>query len=179
MSRVGKAPIELPKGVDVKIESPEIKVKGPKGDMTLALHPTVSFEQEENTLTVVPANDSAIPMAATFRSLVNNMVVGVSDGFEKKLTLVGVGYRAKAQGKKLNLSLGFSHPVDYIAPEGITISTPTQTEILVAGADKQRVGQLAATIRASRKAEPYQGKGWRYLGEEIRRKAGKAGKARK
>ena len=173
MSRIAKAPITLPSGVEFNVQGSEVKVKGPKGDMTLALHPTVSFEQEENTLTVVPANDSAIPMAGTFRSLVNNMVVGVSDGFEKKLTLVGVGYRAQMQGKKLTLALGFSHPIEYEAPEGITMETPSQTEIVVKGCDKQKVGQVASEIRAFRPPEPYKGKGVRYSDERVVRKEAK------
>jgi large subunit ribosomal protein L6 len=141
--------------------------------MSLTLHPTVTFKQDDNTLTVVPETDAATPMAGTFRSLVNNMVVGVSDGFEKKLTLVGVGYRAQMQGSNLTLALGFSHPIEYKAPEGITIETPSQTEIVVKGCDKQRVGQVASEIRAFRPPEPYKGKGVRYADERVVRKEAK------
>ena len=135
MSRIAKAPIELPSGVEIKINGSEVSVKGPKGNLVQALHANVSLEQEDKTITVKPANDSDIPMAGTMRSLVNNMVVGVSNGFEKKLTLVGVGYRAQVQGAKLTLALGFSHPVEYIAPEGITSEAPSQTEIVIKGCD--------------------------------------------
>lgn len=173
MSRIANAPIELPSGVEFNVAGGDVKVKGPKGNMTLKLHPTVSFEQEDNTLTVVTTSGTATPMAGTFRSLVNNMVVGVSEGFEKKLTLVGVGYRAQMQGNKLTLALGFSHPVDYNAPEGISIETPSQTEIVVKGCDKQRVGQVASEIRAFRPPEPYKGKGVRYSDERVVRKEAK------
>jgi large subunit ribosomal protein L6 len=124
MSRIAKAPIELPSGVEIKIAGTEVSVKGPKGNLVQSLHPNVSVEQEDKSITVKPANDSDIPMAGTMRSLVNNMVVGVSDGFEKKLTLVGVGYRAQVQGSKLTLALGYSHPIEYTAPEGVTIEAP-------------------------------------------------------
>jgi len=173
MSRIAKAPIELPSGVEIKIADGEVSVKGPKGNLVQKLHPNVSLEQEDNSITVKPANDSSIPMAGTFRSLVNNMVVGVSDGFEKKLTLVGVGYRAQMQGDKLNLALGYSHPIEYAAPEGITIEAPTQTEVVVKGCDKQRVGQVASEIRAFRPPEPYKGKGVRYANERVVRKEAK------
>jgi large subunit ribosomal protein L6 len=173
MSRIAKAPIELPSGVDINIKGAEVSVKGPKGTLALDLHPTVSLEQDDKTLTVKPESDAAVPMAGTFRSLVNNMVVGVSDGFEKKLTLVGVGYRAQVQGSKLTLALGFSHPVEYAAPEGITIEAPSQTEILVKGCDKQKVGQVASEIRAFRPPEPYKGKGVRYADERVVRKEAK------
>ena len=173
MSRIAKAPIELPSGVDINIKGGEISVKGPKGNLALQLHPSVSLEQDDKTYVVKPANDSAVPMAGTFRSLVNNMVIGVSDGFEKKLTLVGVGYRAQVQGKKLTLALGFSHPVEYESPEGITIEAPSQTEIVVKGCDKQKVGQVASEIRAFRPPEPYKGKGVRYSDERVVRKEAK------
>jgi large subunit ribosomal protein L6 len=173
MSRIAKAPIELPSGVEIKINGSEVSVKGPKGNLVQALHANVSLEQEDKTITVKPANDSDIPMAGTMRSLVNNMVVGVSNGFEKKLTLVGVGYRAQVQGAKLTLALGFSHPVEYIAPEGITIEAPSQTEIVIKGCDKQRVGQVASEIRAFRPPEPYKGKGVRYADERVVRKEAK------
>ena len=173
MSRIAKAPIELPSGVEIKIAGSEVSVKGPKGNLVQSLHPNVSVEQEDKTITVKPANDSDIPMAGTMRSLVNNMVVGVSDGFEKKLTLVGVGYRAQVQGSKLTLALGYSHPIEYTAPEGVTIEVPTQTEVVVKGCDKQKVGQVASEIRAFRPPEPYKGKGVRYADERIIRKEAK------
>jgi large subunit ribosomal protein L6 len=173
MSRIAKAPIELPKGVDIKIQDRQVNVKGPKGNMALELHPGVSLAQDDKTFSVVPAEDSDIPMAGTFRSLVNNMVIGVSDGFVRKLTLVGVGYRAQVQGNKLTLALGFSHPVEYVAPEGVTIEVPSQTEVIVSGCDKQKVGQTAAEIRAFRPPEPYKGKGVRYSDERVARKEAK------
>jgi len=173
MSRIAKAPIELPSGVELDVQGGEVKVKGPKGNLALRLHESVSLEQDEKVCLVKPITESAVPMAGTYRSLVNNMVVGVSDGFEKKLTLVGVGYRANMQGSKLNLALGFSHPIEYETPEGITIETPSQTEILVKGCDKQRVGQVAAEIRAFRPPEPYKGKGVRYADERVVRKEAK------
>jgi len=173
MSRIAKAPIDLPSGVEVKIAGSEVSVKGPKGNLVQSLHPNVSLEQEDKSLTVKPANDSDIPMAGTMRSLVNNMVVGVSDGFEKKLTLVGVGYRAQVLGNKLTLALGYSHPIEYTAPEGVTIEAPSQTEVVVKGCDKQRVGQVASEIRAFRPPEPYKGKGVRYADERVVRKEAK------
>ncbi len=173
MSRIAKAPIELPKGVELDVKGGQVKVKGPKGNLDVALHPSVSLEQEDSKYLVKPSNDSAIPMAGTFRSLIQNMVVGVSDGFEKKLNLVGVGYRAQVQGGKLVLALGFSHPVEYVAPEGVTIEAPSQTEIVVRGCDKQRVGQVASEIRAFRPPEPYKGKGVRYSDERVIRKEAK------
>ena len=173
MSRIAKAPIELPSGVEIKIAGSEVNVKGPKGNLVQSLHPNVSVEQEDKTITVKPANDSDIPMAGTMRSLVNNMVVGVSDGFEKKLTLVGVGYRAQVQGKTLTLALGYSHPIEYTAPEGVTIEAPSQTEVVVKGCDKQKVGQVASEIRAFRPPEPYKGKGVRYADERVVRKEAK------
>mgnify|MGYP003573287041 CR=1 FL=1 len=173
MSRIAKAPIELPSGVEIKIAGSEVSVKGPKGNLVQQLHPAVSVEQEDKTITVTPASNSDIPMAGTFRSLVNNMVVGVSNGFEKKLTLVGVGYRAQVQGSKLTLALGYSHPIEYTAPEGVTIEAPSQTEIVVKGCDKQKVGQVASEIRAFRSPEPYKGKGVRYSDERVVRKEAK------
>jgi large subunit ribosomal protein L6 len=173
MSRIAKAPIELPSGVEIKISGDEVSVKGPKGNLVQKLHPNVSLAQEDNSITVTPANDASVPMAGTYRSLVNNMVVGVSDGFEKKLTLVGVGYRAQMQGNKLTLALGYSHPIEYAAPEGITIEAPSQTEVVVKGCDKQRVGQVASEIRAFRPPEPYKGKGVRYANERVVRKEAK------
>jgi len=173
MSRIAKAPIEVAKGVEVKIDGQRVSVKGGKGAMELDIHSTVSASLDDGVLSVTPASDSAWAMAGTMRALLGNMVRGVSEGFEKKLELVGVGYRAQGKGKVLNLSLGFSHPIEYPVPEGITISTPSQTEVVVAGSDKQRVGQVAAEIRAFRPPEPYKGKGVRYAGERIIRKEAK------
>lgn len=173
MSRVAKAPITLPSGIDLKLDGGQVSVKGPKGALTLMLHPTVSLTQEGTEITIKPVNDSDMAMAGTFRSLVNNLIVGVTEGYAKKLTLVGVGYRAQVQGNTLSLALGFSHPVEYLAPEGITIEAPTQTEVLIKGCDKQRVGQVAAEIRAFRPPEPYKGKGVRYSDEKVARKEAK------
>jgi large subunit ribosomal protein L6 len=169
MSRVAKKPVELPQGVEVKHAAGAMSVKGPKGELNIQLHSEVVVKVEDNTVTFEARSGSrfASAMSGTTRSLVNNMVVGVSDGFERKLELVGVGYRAKAQGKKLNLTLGFSHPVNYAVPEGITVETPSQTEVLIKGIDKQKVGQVAAEIRHYRPPEPYKGKGVRYAGERV------------
>lgn len=173
MSRVAKQPIAVPSGVEIKIDGQKVSAKGPKGELQLELHQTVSIKQEESQLMLEASNDSSWAMAGTMRALVNNIVTGVSTGFERKLELVGVGYRAQAKGKTLNLTLGFSHPVDYPVPEGITIETPSQTEIVVKGVDKQKVGQVAAEIRAYRPPEPYKGKGVKYAGEHIVRKEAK------
>ncbi len=176
MSRIAKAPITLPSGVEVKQNGSQINVKGSKGNLDLDIHPSVKLSVEDKVLSFAPANDSdqdAWSMAGTMRALVNNMIVGVSEGWSKKLQLVGVGYRAQAKGKTLGLSLGFSHPVDYAVPEGITIETPSQTEIVVSGFDKQKVGQVAAEIRAYRPPEPYKGKGVRYSDEHVVRKEAK------
>jgi large subunit ribosomal protein L6 len=173
MSRIAKSPIPVPAGVEIEIKGGEVRVKGPKGSLAMPLHPNVTLAKDEDSYVVSPASDGDIPMAGTFRSLVNNMVVGVSSGFERKLNLVGVGYRAQAQGKTLNLTLGFSHPIEYQAPEGITIESPSQTEILVKGCDKQKVGQVASEIRAFRPPEPYKGKGVRYSDERVVRKEAK------
>ena len=173
MSRIATQPVEIPSGVEVKIDGQNVRAKGSKGEMVLALHPTVKVVQEDASLKVEADGKSAVAMAGTMRSLLNNIVVGVSQGFEKKLELVGVGYRAQAKGKTLNLSLGFSHPVDYPVPEGITIETPSQTEVVVKGSDKQQVGQVAAEIRAFRPPEPYKGKGVKYADERIVRKEAK------
>lgn len=175
MSRVAKSPIEVPKGVTVELSGQSVKVKGPKGSLDWTVHPTVSVSHEDGVLKVAPAEgaNDAWAMAGTTRALLNNMVTGCGTGFERKLTLVGVGYRAQAKGDVLNLSLGFSHPVDYPVPEGITIDTPSQTEIVVRGADRQRVGQVAAEIRAYRPPEPYKGKGVRYADEQVLRKEAK------
>ena len=173
MSRVAQNPIKLPAGVDIKISGSDVNVKGPKGNLALHLHPGVSLDENDGEYLVKPDGDKNFPMAGTFRALVNNMVTGVSEGFQKKLQLVGVGYRAQLQGKKLNLALGFSHPVEYYAPEGITIETPSQTEIIVSGCDKQKVGQVAAEIRSYRPPEPYKGKGVRYSDERVVKKEAK------
>jgi len=175
MSRIAKAPVALPAGVEVKISDAQITVKGKQGSLDLDLHTSVEVKQEENVLVFAPKNGdkASNALAGTFRSLVNNMVTGVSEGFEKKLLLQGVGYRAKASGKTLNLSLGFSHPVDYELPEGVTAETPSQTEIVIKGMDKQQVGQVAAEIRGYRPPEPYKGKGVRYADENVRRKEAK------
>ena len=175
MSRVAKQPVELPSGVEVKIDGQAVTVKGGKGSMQRDVHSSVEIRQDDNVLTFAPRDGSktAMALAGTMRALVNNMVTGVTQGFEKKLQLVGVGYRAQAQGQKLNLTLGFSHPVDYPVPEGISIETPSQTEVVVKGVDKQRVGQVAAEIRAYRPPEPYKGKGVKYADEIIVRKEAK------
>ncbi|MCW8926898.1 MAG: 50S ribosomal protein L6 [Xanthomonadales bacterium] len=175
MSRVANNPIKLPKGVDLKINGSQLNVKGPKGNLDLVLHRNVSLAETDNEgeFLVTAEDDKAVAMAGTYRALVNNMVVGVSEGFEKKLQLVGVGFRANLQGSKLNLALGFSHPVEYAAPEGITLATPSQTEIVVSGCDKQQVGQVASEIRAYRPPEPYKGKGVRYADERVVRKEAK------
>jgi large subunit ribosomal protein L6 len=175
MSRIAKAPIAIPKGVSIEIAGQAVKVKGPKGSMEWTVHPAVAVSREDGILAVRPAEgqESAWAMAGTTRALINNMVVGCGTGFQRKLSLVGVGYRAQAKGNVLTLSLGFSHPVEYPVPEGISIETPTQTEILVSGADRQRVGQVAAEIRAYRPPEPYKGKGVRYADEQVLRKEAK------
>ena len=173
MSRVAKAPITIPNGVEVSVEGRNMSVKGPKGTLALQLHEIVDMKREDNVLTFAPRDDSGWAMAGTMRSLVNNMITGVSEGFERKLELVGIGYRAQAQGNKLKLSLGFSHAVVYQVAEGVTVETPSQTEIVVKGADKQAVGEAAAQIRAYRPPEPYKGKGVRYAGERVVRKEAK------
>ena len=173
MSRIAKAPIGVPKGVDVKIDGHDVSVKGSKGSLALRVHPSVSVKLEDGVISVAPAEEGAWAMAGTMRALLGNMVQGCGQGFEKKLQLVGVVYRAESKGKVLNLNLGFSHPIDYAAPEGVTIDTPSQTEIVVAGSDKQRVGQVAAEIRAFLPPEPYKGKGVRYADERIVRKEAK------
>jgi large subunit ribosomal protein L6 len=175
MSRVAKAPIKVPKGVTVEIAGQHVKVNGPKGALEWLVHPAVVVEQSDGVVKIAPAEGQtdAWAMAGTTRALLNNMVVGCGEGFQRKLQLVGVGYRAQAKGKVLNLSLGFSHPVDYPVPEGISVETPSQTEIVVAGADRQLVGQVAAEIRAYRPPEPYKGKGVRYADETVLRKEAK------
>ena len=167
MSRVAKKPISLPKGVELKTSADGVSVKGPKG--TLAIHalPGVTINVDNGVASVVLAEGADDKFGGTARALIANMVKGVSDGYERKLELVGVGYRASMAGKALNLNLGFSHPVVFNAPEGITLETPTQTEIVIKGFDKQRVGEVAAKIRGYRPPEPYKGKGVRYAGEKI------------
>ena len=173
MSRIAKKPIALPKGVEVSSQPGSISVKGPKGTLSVVKPADIQVNIEDGNA-LLSANDPAqIALTGTLRAIVANMVHGVSQGFERKLELVGVGYRAAAQGKDLNLSLGFSHPVVFKAPEGITITTPTQTEIVVAGADKQLVGEVAAKIRGFRPPEPYKGKGVKYSDEVIIRKEAK------
>jgi large subunit ribosomal protein L6 len=179
MSRIGRAPIPVPSGVDVNVAGGTITVKGPKGTLSRALPEPITVRQEENELLVERPNDERQNRAlhGLVRSLVNNMVVGVSAGFTKELEIVGVGYRAAAAGpNKLDLALGFSHPVSVDAPDGITFETPAPTRIIVSGIDKEAVGQVAANIRKIRKPEPYKGKGVRYAGERVLRKAGKAAK---
>jgi len=176
MSRVAKAPVAVPAGVTVTLSGQDIKVKGPIGELSRTIHGLVVVSQEESTIKTTVANvedKAAWTQAGTARALINNMIEGVSKGFEKKLVLQGVGYRAKAAGKSLDLSLGFSHPIKHAIPEGITVETPSQTEIVLKGADKQLVGQTAANIRAYRKPEPYKGKGVRYADEHVRRKEAK------
>lgn len=169
MSRIAKNPVELGAGVNVSISGQQVEIKGPKGSLQMTVHEDVAVTQDDNLIRVAAKNGSksANALAGTMRALLNNMVTGVSSGFEKKLQLVGVGYRAQMKGKDLNLTLGYSHPVDYVTPDGITISTPSQTEVVVSGIDKQLVGQAAANIRSYRAPEPYKGKGIRYVDETI------------
>ena len=169
MSRIARMPIDVPGGVDVRLGEGEITVKGALGTLTQRLHPKVSVSQDGPTLQVAARDESrdAVANSGTARALIANMVHGVSKGFERKLTLVGVGYRAQAQGTKLNLQVGYSHPVVHEMPAGVKVETPTQTEILIKGADRQRVGQVAAEVRAYRPPEPYKGKGIRYADEVV------------
>lgn len=169
MSRVGKQPVVIPKGVNITIADQKLTVKGAKGQLEMTLHPFTTVEESEGKLLIKPVQENTAhwAMTGTMRALVNNMVVGVSEGFEKKLQLIGVGYRAQAQGQKVNLSLGFSHPIEFNVPQGVTVETPSQTEILVKGSDKQLVGEVAAKIRAYRPPEPYKGKGVRYANEHV------------
>jgi len=167
MSRIGNNPVKLPAKVEVALAPGSITVKGPLGSLSRSFGDAVSIEKDGDQLVFKAANDEAGAMHGTLRALVANMVRGVTDGFERKLTLVGVGYRAQAQGDKLNLSLGFSHPIVHAMPKGVTVQTPLQTEIVVKGIDKQQVGQVAAEIRAYRPPEPYKGKGVRYHGEQV------------
>lgn len=173
MSRVAKKPVALPKGVELNIQPDSISAKGPKGSLSVPKPAAIDVKIEDGTAVFTTEDAALIPLTGTLRAILANMVKGVSEGFERKLELVGVGYRASMSGKDLNLSLGFSHPVVFVAPEGITITTPTQTEVLVAGNDKQRVGEVAAKIRGFRPPEPYKGKGVKYAGEVIIRKEAK------
>ena len=175
MSRVAKKPVVVPAGVDLKIDGATINVKGKNGQMSLDVHASVEVQQAEAGLTFAPRDGSKLAhaMSGTVRSLVNNMVVGCGEGFSKTLLLQGVGYRASAKGNSLNLVLGFSHPIDYELPEGISVEVPNNTTVVLKGADKQKVGQVAAEIRAFRPPEPYKGKGVRYADEYVRRKEAK------
>ncbi len=177
MSRIGKNPVPIPDGVEVSIDGQRVTVKGPKGEVANVLPEAVSVKVDDGQVTVERPSDSARDKAmhGLARSLVANMVEGVTDGFSKRLEIVGVGYRAEAGGRTVRLNLGFSHPIEYAVPEGIEVSTATPTQIEVRGADKQKVGQVAAELRGYRPAEPYKGKGVRYEGEQVRRKAGKTG----
>ena len=178
MSRIGKQPVTVPAGVDVKIDGHKVTVKGAKGELVREFHPMLTIAQEGNEILVTRPDDTreARSLHGLTRTLIHNMVVGVSEGYSKKLVLVGVGYRAALKGKNLEMQLGFSHPVVVEPPEGIEFEVPTQTEILVKGISKERVGQVAADVRKWRAPEPYKGKGIRYDGEHVRRKLGKAAK---
>lgn len=175
MSRIAKAPVVLPKGVEAQIANGKVSIKGSKGTLDLQLHDSVQIVSEDNQLQLSAKDNSknAVALAGTSRALIQNMVNGVSKGFERKLELVGVGYRAKAQGRTVNMVLGFSHPIDYALPEGVTAETPTQTEILLKSADRQLLGQVAAELRQFRQPEPYKGKGVKYSGEQVYRKEAK------
>lgn len=175
MSRIANAPVFIPEGVDVTVAGESVVVKGPKGSLTQPLPGSVSLTKNDGEIQFVVVQDipGAVAMAGTMRSIVNNMVRGVSAGFEKRLNLVGVGYRAQMQGDALNLAVGYSHPVNFRVPEGVTIDTPSQTEIVIKGVDKQQVGQVAAKIRAYRPPEPYKGKGVKYADEHVVRKEAK------
>ena len=175
MSRIANNPVSIPAGVDVKLGAEDITVKGANGTLNMPLNASVEVALNDNVITFKARNGDkkSVAMSGTMRALVGNMVTGVSQGFEKKLQLVGVGYRTKVSGNTLNLTLGFSHPVDYELPEGVKAETPSQTEVVISGVDKQKVGQVAAEIRAHRPPEPYKGKGVKYVGERILRKEGK------
>lgn len=176
MSRVAKNPVQLPQGVQAQLGEGSLTIKGAKGELSMDVHPAVSISEADGALNFAPADESAAggwAQCGTARAIVQNMVTGVTDGFERKLQLVGVGYRAQAQGRAVNLSLGFSHPVVYQLPEGIDAETPTQTEIVIRGICKQKVGQVSAEIRRFRPPEPYKGKGVRYADEHVRRKEAK------
>ena len=178
MSRIGRLPIPVPSGVDVTIEGRQVTVKGPKGTLSRALHPDMTLSREDGTLVVTRPTEQKThkQLHGLTRTLVNNMVVGVTDGYRKGLEITGVGYRAALSGKKLQLNLGYSHQIEIDPPEGITFEVENPTRLAVVGIDKELVGQIAARVRSTRKPEPYKGKGVRYAGEKIRRKAGKAGK---
>lgn len=175
MSRVAKAPVTIPSGVDVSIDGQAVTVKSSKATLTRNLNGAVAVSKEETQVTFAPAKDAVDgwAQAGTARALINNMIKGVTEGFEKKLQLIGVGYRAAVKGNTINLTLGFSHPVEYALPEGVSAESPSQTELVIKGADKQKVGQVAADIRAYRPPEPYKGKGVRYADENVRRKEAK------
>lgn len=175
MSRIAKSPVTLPKGVELSINGNNVAVKGPKGSLNSVMHASVVVKNEDGVISFEPNGQSVDgwAQAGTARAIVNNMVTGVSEGFEKKLQLVGVGYRAKVEGNVINLTLGFSHPVAHPLPEGVTAETPTQTEVVIRGADKQAVGQVAAQVRGYRPPEPYKGKGVKYSDERILRKEAK------
>ena len=178
MSRIGRLPITVPSGVDVTIDGRTVTVTGPKGSLSRALHPDMTVSREEGTIVVTRPTEQKThkQLHGLTRTLVNNMVVGVTDGYRKGLEITGVGYRAALNGKKLTLNLGYSHPIEIDPPEGITFEVENPTRLAVVGIDKELVGQIAAQVRSTRKPEPYKGKGVRYAGEKIRRKAGKAGK---
>ncbi|MFK5971222.1 MAG: 50S ribosomal protein L6 [Candidatus Marithrix sp.] len=173
MSRIAKKPIVFPTGVEISLDNQALSIKGKNGQLQQNIHTDVEINLSNNTLTFAPRTKNAVAMAGTMRAIVSNMVEGVSNGFEKGLNLVGVGYRAQVEGKSLNLTLGFSHPIKFAIPDGITVETPTQTEVLVKGIDKQQVGQVAANIRSFRPPEPYKGKGVKYSDEIIIRKEAK------
>lgn len=175
MSRIANNPINVPSGTELKLDGQKVSVKGAKGQLELVVHPSVSIDYQDNVLRVAATEGAANSDAfsGTMRSLISNMVQGVTEGFEKRLTIIGVGYRAAVKGNALDLSLGFSHPVVYSLPEGISAETPTPTEVIIKGVDKQKVGQVAAEIRAFRPPEPYKGKGVRYSDEHVRRKEAK------
>lgn len=173
MSRVAKNPVSLPGGVEVKVDGVDVTVKGAKGSLSMALQEGIRISQEDGVVTFAYDSDKVKAMAGTTRALFSNMVKGVSDGWQKKLVLNGVGYRAKSTGSSVNLTVGLSHPVDYELPEGVTAETPTQTEVVLSGIDKQVVGQAAAKLRSFRPPEPYKGKGIRYADEHVRRKEAK------
>ena len=178
MSRIGRLPVPVPSGVDVTIEGRELTVKGPKGTLSRTLHPDMSVAKEDGTIVVTRPTEQKThkQLHGLTRTLVNNMVIGVTDGYRKGLEITGVGYRAALNGKKLTLNLGYSHPIEIDPPEGITFELENPTHLAVVGIDKELVGQIAAKVRSTRKPEPYKGKGVRYAGEKVRRKAGKAGK---
>lgn len=173
MSRIARKPVTVPKGVEVSLNDQTLSFKGKNGALTLNVHPTVNVAFEEDKISFVPKSNADIPMAGTMRSLAQGSVDGVEKGYEIKLELVGVGYRAQVQGQKLNLQLGFSHPIDYPLPEGVSAETPSATEIVLKSADKQKVGQVASNVRSLRPPEPYKGKGVKYAGERILRKEAK------